>query len=120
MADNYLERKYEDYSKGKAIIRKANPSLDSLLEEAGKANRTADSSYKVKSAQLEAVIRSARRTGIPFDAECHEEQAAVNIACAEPTELGQIILAMRLKAAELRLQTEVDTEGASARIRIFK
>ena len=105
MADNYLEKKYEEYLHGKSIVRRDNPSLDSLLGRlAGPQDRT-DESYSVKQAQLDAVLRSAARLGLDAEASSDESKGLVRLRCRTPEDLGALILAVRLKAAELNLHS---------------
>lgn len=115
MADNYLEKKYEQFKNGPTVIRKVNPSLDTLLhriagETAAEPMGTAANS--IKQAQLDAIVRSASILGYTFRFETSEEKGSVyilgpNAPHSKAVELGEIILAMRLKAAELGFRTEV-------------
>lgn len=59
MADNYLEKRYEEVygaGAGKTVIRKASPSLETLMHRTRSA-RVYDNTYEVMQAQLEAVVR---------------------------------------------------------------
>ena len=126
MADNYLEKKYEDFQKGKSVIRKVNPSLDSLLSSLGSQAMGGEESYKVKSAQLEAAINSARRLCEGFEAICDEDNSTISINCPDEYTLGRIVLAIGLKLAELKLRSSIKEKGtgsngcASALIYVFK
>lgn len=122
MADNYLERKYEEFKRGKTVIRRNGMSLDSLLSTAAEAQR-ADSGYRVDRAQTEAALASARRLGLDFEASYTEENPAeLTLRCRNSYELGTICAAIRLKAAELRLHAEVhvDDDGFRATVRLFR
>ena len=126
MADNYLEKKYEDFQKGRSVIRKVNPSLDSLLSSLGSQAMGGEECYKVKSAQLEAAINSARRLCEEFEASSDEASSTISLACRDEYRLGRISLAVELKLAELKLQSCIKEKGtgsngcASALIYVFK
>lgn len=117
MADNFLERQMERYRSGKTVVRQLNPPLDLLLRRladkektGGEVQKETDPARIVRKAQLEAALRSARILyGDSFRAELSEEEQCIileNKSCAEA--LGEIILAIRLKAAELGLSTATD------------
>ena len=153
MADNYLEKKYEQFKNGPTVIRKVNPSLDTLLHRisdaapaatAGAApadvslrstppqavppltlprvarsagaepdNLPQASADAIKQAQLDAIVRSASILGYTFRFETSEEKGSVyilgpNAPHSKTVELGETVLAMRLKAAELGFRTEVE------------
>ncbi|MDO5321258.1 MAG: nitroreductase family protein [Bacteroidia bacterium] len=59
MADNYLEKRYDEvFGKGsKAVVRKTNPSLETLLLR-NRSHRAYDQSYEVMRLQLEAIVRA--------------------------------------------------------------
>ena len=48
MADNYLEKKYDEFLHGKNVVRKVNPTLDGLLGRLAGENMVEDSGYLVK------------------------------------------------------------------------
>ena len=58
MADNYLEKRYDEVfgQQAKTIIRKSNPSLETMLLK-NRSHRAYDQSYEVKRLQLEAIVR---------------------------------------------------------------
>ena len=122
MADNYLEKKYEQLRQGRPVIRKVNPSLDSLLTAAA-SSALEDSSYTVGAAQLKAAASSARRLGIEFsEAISGTEPAVMEIRCAGMFELGQVLTAIRLKLAELHLHPETHplADKAGVRLKVFR
>lgn len=122
MADNYLEKKYEQLRQGRPVIRKVNPSLDSLLTAAASSAQE-DPSYTVGAAQLKAAASSARRLGIEFsEAISGTEPAVMEIRCAGMFELGQVLTAFRLKLAELHLYAETHplADGAGVRLKVFR
>lgn len=117
MADNYLEKKYEQFKNGPTVIRKVNPSLDTLLhrisDAAPAATAGASPADAIKQAQLDAIVRSASILGYTFRFETSEEKGSVyilgpNAPHSKTVELGETVLAMRLKAAELGFRTEVE------------
>ena len=99
MADNYLEKKYEEYLHGKSVIRRANPSLDSLLDRISSPQEHTDPDYAVKQAQLDAVVRSARKLDIEATISTDESNASITLRCPSQEGLGALVLAARLKAA---------------------
>lgn len=111
MADNYLEKKYEELRQGRPVLRRSTPSLDSLLKRACEAC-VPDLSYVVKQAQLDALVRSAGLAdgSLSFETSetTSESAASVRIISADGAfEAGQAALAVRLKAAELALDSAV-------------
>ena len=122
MADNYLEKKYEEYLHGRSVIRRANPSLDSLLDFISQGGGAAESDYAVKQAQLDAAVRSAEKLGVEAEISTDEAAAEIRLRCNSPFSLGQLVLAARLKAAELKLRSEVslDEAGTEAAIRFYR
>lgn len=125
MADNYIEDKLEKLGSSRPVIRHVNASLDSLLKEAGSAYTSVPEGYVVKQAQSDAMIFSARRLGIPFTASC-PDPSTIRICCADMLSLGEIVLAVRLKAAEMKLRASVggtapaEGNGCEAEISIYK
>ena len=107
MADNYLEKRSEELSRGKTVIRKSNPSLDSLLKSLG--TKVSDPSYVVKQAQLDALVRSASLLGADATFRTDEASATISLECPNPLTAGECLLALRLKAAELKLGSRIDS-----------
>ena len=107
MADNYLEKRSEELSRGKTVIRKSNPSLDSLLKSLG--TNISDPSYVVKQAQLDALVRSASLLGADATFRTDEASATISLECPDPLTAGECLLALRLKAAELKLGSRIDS-----------
>ena len=107
MADNYLEKRSEELSRGKTVIRRSNPSLDSLLKSLG--TKVSDPSYVVKQAQLDALVRSASLLGADATFRTDEASATISLECPNPLTAGECLLALRLKAAELKLGSRIDS-----------
>lgn len=107
MADNYLEKRSEELSRGKTVIRRSNPSLDSLLKSLG--TKVSDPSYVVKQAQLDALVRSASLLGADATFTADEASASIRLECPDPLTAGECLLALRLKAAELKLGSRIDS-----------
>lgn len=105
MADNYLEKKYDEYIHGKSVIRRANPSLDTLLGKVAGPQERTDEDYAVKQAQLDAVMRSVSRLGLDAELSSDERGGRILLRGRSPEELGALTLAARLKAAELGLHS---------------
>jgi len=60
MADNYLEKRYDEIfgrEAGKSVVRRTSPSLETLMHR-NRSYRTYDQSYEVMEAQLEAMVRT--------------------------------------------------------------
>ena len=122
MADNYLEKKYEQLRQGRPVIRRVNPSLDSLLTAAASSVQE-DPSYSVGEVQLKAAEASARRLGIEFTGIIRgTDPAVMEIRCGNMFELGQVLTAFRLKLAELHLHAETHplADGAGVRLKVFR
>ena len=107
MADNYLEKRSEELSRGKTVIRRSNPSLDSLLKSL--ETKVSDPSYVVKQAQLDALVRSASLLGADATFRADEASATIRLECGDPLTAGECLLALRLKAAELKLGSRIDS-----------
>ena len=107
MADNYLEKRSEELSRGKTVIRRSNPSLDSLPKSLG--TKVSDPSYVVKQAQLDALVRSASLLGADATFTADEASASIRLECGDPLTAGECLLALRLKAAELKLGSRIDS-----------
>ena len=107
MADNYLEKRSEELSRGKTVIRRSNPSLDSLLKSLG--TKVSNPSYVVKQAQLDALVRSASLLGADATFRTDEASATISLECPDPLTAGECLLALRLKAAELKLGSRIDS-----------
>ena len=123
MADNYLEKKFEDLRSGRPVIRKAGRSLDSLLGDAGSPPAGEDAKYRVDRAQTAAAVASARRLGFEFSSEMPDgDPSRLEVTCRSAYELGAVCTAIRLKLAELHLHAEVDLSpsGDAASLRIFR
>lgn len=129
MADNYLERKMESLRGGKTVIRKAGPSLDTLLRRISECDGCRSGNQAgspVKQVQMEAALRSGEYTSHRFEYTVseREQQAAVTMPGhdeADLIRLGEVLLAIRLKSAELGIRTEVKSgPGACAIIRFSK
>lgn len=106
MADNYLEKKYEEWKNGKPAVRRTNPSLETLLKRLGDIAEP-DFSYTVKQVQLDAIVRAAGLLGGELEYRCDESQSSITISGKDSFAMAQAILVMRLKAAELRLRAEI-------------
>lgn len=60
MADNYLEKRYDEifgHDSGKSVVRKSSPSLETLMHR-NRSYRAYDRSYEVMEAQLMAMVRT--------------------------------------------------------------
>lgn len=110
MADNYLEKKYEEWKKGKPAVRRTSPSLESLIKKCNES-READLSYIVKQAQLDAIVRAAEGLGYGSVLTADESRAVVSVEQQDPLKLGETALVIKLKAAELKLHAEMAEVG---------
>lgn len=125
MADNYLEKKYEEYLHGKSVVRKSEPSIDTLLDRVAASSGPAEPEYAVKQAQLDAIERSVRKLFPELEVSSTEGTAgragSLSIRAGSPFQLGEACLAARLKASQLHLQTAADsTEETAATIKVFR
>ena len=124
MADNYLEKKYEELQHGRPVVRRSTPSLDTLVRRSA-GLQPGDASYVVKQAQLDAMVRTAGMLGTDVTFVAEESTASIVASCSSPREmvaLGKALLALRLKAAELSLYTSEDLapDGLSAVVKVFR
>lgn len=124
MADNYLEKKYEELQHGRPVVRRSTPSLDTLVRRLA-VQQPGDASYVVKQAQLDAMVRTAAMLGTDVTFVAEECTASIVASCASPrgmAALGKALLAIRLKAAELSLLTseELAPDGLSAVVRVYR
>lgn len=117
MADNYLENKFDEYRHGKSIIRKVNPSLDFLLSYVAEDIESEDCGYEVKQAQLDSAVRSASRLGTGVEFLTDESNAEITLRSDSELELGEALLAVRLKAAELKLRCSILPGGSDSEIK---
>ena len=81
------------------------------------------SSVRSDAYQSEAALASARRLGVEFDATMPDgDPAVLRITCAGAFELGEVVTAVRLKLAELRLHARIRLldGGTGAELRIFR
>ena len=127
MADNYLEKKMDEFRSGKVAVRRPSFSLETLLQSAGGKASGGDTlpendqaEKSVMPAQIDAVVRAANilkeSESFQFDI---DEKAGI-IRLLGPTsprryllEAGEVIMAMRLKAAELHLRCSVELRPES-------
>ena len=131
MADNYLEKKMEEFRSGKKAIRRPSASLEVLLStlaasDAGGGGGAAGAGAvggvggvgaagaAVMPAQVDAVVRAGKRIpeAAAFRFEVDESSALIRVlGPSSPRryvfEAGEVLLAMRLKAAELHLRSSV-------------
>ncbi len=110
MADNFLEKRYEKLnSSGKTVIRRSNPSLETLLERLASwdsQESCVPSAAKVKRAQLDAVIRAVCKvTSSELEISSEEETGEIRFTAPDEKTAGALALAARLKAAELNLRS---------------
>jgi len=114
MADNYLEKKMEEFREGRKAVRRPSTSVEGLLKHISEPSDA--SSDTVMGAQLEAMVRAAKH--LPeadcFRFEIDEKAAAIRLLGpgsprVHVMEAGELILAMRMKAAELHLYSKVET-----------
>ena len=105
MADNFLEKQYEEWKNGRPSVRRNSPSLESLIGKLGVKGEP-DTSYIVKQAQLDAMVRAASALGYRQQFSTDEAGASVTVSGDDAMMLGQAVLVIRLKAAELKLQAE--------------
>lgn len=112
MADNYLEKKYEEWKNGKPAVKRTVPSLETLLKRLGESSGP-DLQYTVKQAQIDAIIRAGKLVDDSLEFISDEASSTVSVAGTGPFILGQAVMAMKLKAAELRLQAETSQSPSS-------
>ena len=135
MADNYLENKMAEFREGRTVVRRPSASLETLLQKTGgvvsspqaglptspngsvpaSAVRPEGRREPIMPAQVQAVVRAANilKEAESFRFEMDEKEGIIRLlGPSSPRkhllDAGQLILAMRLKAAELHLQCAVE------------
>ena len=135
MADNYLEKKMEEFRSGKRVVRRPSASLEGLLSTlaesdagvgagagaagggcvGGGAGGAGGVGAAVMPAQVDAVVRAGKRIPEAAAFRFEVESACGTIRVLGPSsprryvfEAGEVLLAMRLKAAELHLRSFVE------------
>lgn len=120
MADNFLEKRYEEVfgSRSRAAQLPRRPSLDSLLSRTRTDNELKPD-YPVNAIQAEAVAAAGKQTDGVFSFETRPEGRLQRIipSCGDVADremrFGAVLLAMRLKAAELGLGSRKDSDPVS-------
>ena len=116
MADNYLENKMEQLRSGPRIINRPSVSVERLLSKI--ALQDEERTEPPMSAQLEAIARDARllKEAGQFRFEFTEDSILI-LGPLSPRrshfEAGEVVMAMRLKAAELHLCSSVEMRPES-------
>lgn len=127
MADNYLEKKMEEFRSGKAAVRRPSASLETLLQSAGGVASGGDTlpetdqaKKSVMPAQIDAVVRAANilKESESFRFDIDEKAGIIRLlGQTSPRryllEAGEVIMAMRLKAAELHLHCSIEIRPES-------
>lgn len=118
MADNYLEKRYDEVfgSGGAHSAGPARPSLDQLVRKQAAASGF-DPAYKVHRLQLESIVSTARASraaeGVEFEALCGDDSACIRISdFANSVQLGELIAIIKLKATELGLGGSYSEDGS--------
>ena len=125
MADNYLEKKMEEFRSGKRVVRRPSASLEGLLSTLAESDAGVGAGAgagcvggvgaAVMPAQVDAVVRAGKRIPEAAAFRFEVESACGTIRVLGPSsprryvfEAGEVLLAMRLKAAELHLRSFVE------------
>ena len=116
MADNYLENKMEALRQGPKIIKRPSVSVEGLLKSIQGQHQ--EPGEAVMSAQLEAIVRAGR---LVEEAENFRFEFTGNsillLGPGSPrkhlVEAGEILMAMRMKAAELHLCSSAEIHPES-------
>ncbi len=125
MADNYLEKKMEEFRSGKRVVRRPSASLEGLLSTLAESDAGVGAGAgaggaggvgtAVMPAQVDAVVRAGKRLPEAAAFRFELESACGTIRVLGPSsprryvfEAGEVLLAMRLKAAELHLRSSVE------------
>ena len=113
MADNYLEKKFEQMREGHQTPHRQVKSLDTLLKCISDGVRPMGfaGEHSVKPAQVQAIIRSVSIAGFP-DAVFKEGEACVEIGGLDSFDLGRAMQIILLKAAELRISVKISGNKA--------
>ena len=117
MADNFLEKRYDEvFGRGAPVKKAARPSLDALLLKVGAISKDLDTSYVVHPLQMKAIvavnekITAVGKVGsLRFHTVCGGSGAFIGISSIEEESpdidiaLGISIQSMCLKAVEMGL-----------------
>ena len=120
MADNYLEKRYREVQEGAKRIVRQTPTLDTLLKRL-QDKEEKDEGYEVKQAQIDALLRSACLPGVEFSANPGPLAAEIHLSSPSVYDLGKVVMALSLKAAQLHLKVreeELSMDGRSASIKL--
>lgn len=106
MADNYLENKMEALKQGPKIIKRPSVSVEGLLKSIQVQNQ--EHKETVMSVQLEAIVRAGHLVEGAEDFRFEmTDDSILLLGPSSPRKYliksGEILMAMRLKAAELHL-----------------
>lgn len=117
MADNYLEKRYEEVfgrQSGK-LAGSGRPSLDALISRCVQA-ADFDSSYKVHRIQLDALVSAAERAGCGADLRLlvDEERSMVAVCGDSSLRAGMAVQIMALKAIEMGLAYRLEDSSICA------
>ena len=117
MADNYLENKMAAFREGRKVVRRPSASVEGLLE---RLSTDASVDASVMPVQVQAVLRAGTiiKESKSFRYDTDEKEGIIRVlGPASPrrylVEAGEVIMAMRLKAAELHLGCEVKIQPES-------
>ena len=119
MADNYLEKRYEEVFRsggGSASTGAHHPSLETLLGRVRGFDGEFEPGYPVHHLQLEAIVRAVE--GLPEAAGMRFETSEASISVSSEKDafcLGRVLQTMLLKAADLGLAGGIttDTDGGA-------
>ena len=120
MADNYLEKRYSELQEGTKRIVNQTPTLDTLLKRL-QDKEVKDEGYEVKQAQIDALLRSACLPGVEFSADSGPLAAEIRLSAPSVYDLGKVVMALSLKAAQLHLKVregEVAQSGLTASVKL--
>lgn len=117
MADNYLENKMAAFREGKTVVRRPAVSVEGLLD---RLSTDASPDASVMPAQVQAVLRAGTiiKESKSFRYDTEEEKGIIRVlGPISPRryllEAGEVIMAMRLKAAELHLGCDIKIQPES-------
>ena len=117
MADNYLENKMAAFREGKTVVRRPAVSVEGLLD---RLSTDASPDASVMPVQVQAVLRAGTiiKESKSFRYDTDEKEGIIRVlGPVSPRryllEAGEVIMAMRLKAAELHIGCEVKIQPES-------
>lgn len=115
MADNYLEKRYDEVfgRAGRNASAPARPSLDTLVRRVNEMSASIDA-YPVSQVQTDLIISAGKSVAGSGDVHFTPDGNAIEVSGPSAFILGAVSEMMRLKAADLGLASSLDAVSDSS------